>query len=104
MGEVGKIGYIDTSNLANSLFGAKKASAGAGRVLNTSARERAAARAQELEERRAAASQRAKLTEGQSMTINNYNSINADNLAQVARMEQTLNGQRQSIRAGYAGG
>ena len=38
------------------------------------------------------------------MTINNYNSINADNLAQVARMEQTLNGQRQSIRAGYAGG
>lgn len=104
LGEVGKIGYIDTSNLADSLFGAKKASAGVGRVLNTSARERAAARAQELEERRAAASQRAKLTEGQSMTINNYNSINADNLAQVARMEQMLNGQRQSIRAGYAGG
>lgn len=104
LGEVEKLNYIDTSNLADSLFGAKKASASADRVINTAARDRLAQKAREREERKAAASQRAKLMEGQPMTINNYNSINADNLAQVARMEQTLNGQRQSIRAGYAGG
>ena len=81
-GEVDKLGYLNAKEITNKLGSAFSGS-------STTQYEKAIENS---------------VKGNRSVTVNNYNSINADNLAQVARMEKTLNGQRATMRMGYAGG
>lgn len=78
-GQLSKLSYLEPVQLTNSA--SRDSGVGSYRVSETSGR----------------------ASGGGTVTVNNYNQINAENLAQVARLEQVLNGQRQSLRMGYAG-
>lgn len=102
-GEISKINYLSaekiTGDLGKVLADSPASSSGA----SSPARRRAEQAASDRDAARQAAAERARLQQGQTVQVNNYNSINADNLTQVARMERVLNGQRQSMRMGYVG-